>query len=119
LDCCRSGRRLKGRSGVDAPDIQDDHPRNHVDDSTGDHKGINSQKNCIHNRLGFGRRLREKKVKYGFAEQNEQDGYPDGGSEEIQFGVRHLDSIQREQRIKKPCGENPKGDDSDDAKSLF
>jgi len=39
-DCCCSEKRLIGGSGVDALDIQDDHPRDHVDDSTSDDKGI-------------------------------------------------------------------------------
>ena len=67
-DCFCSERRLKGRSGVDASDVQDNHPCNHVNDSSSDDKGINGQEDRIEYRLGFGRRLWKKKVEDGFAE---------------------------------------------------
>jgi hypothetical protein len=41
-------------------------------------------------------RAAEKKVKDGFAEQNEHDGDPDGSSEKTQFDIGHLDCIQCE-----------------------
>ena len=106
-------------AGINAPDIQDNHPRNHVDDSTRNDEGIDSKKNCIQYRLSFGRGLGEKKVEYGFPEQNEHDGDSDGRPEEIHFGIRHLDGIQCEQRIKQPRGEDPKSDNNDDLGSFF
>jgi hypothetical protein len=78
---------LVGRTGIDAPDVQDNHPRNHEDDPTSHNKGINSEKKCIHDGFGFGRGLGEKKVKNGFPEQNKHDGNADGRPEKIQFGI--------------------------------
>jgi len=88
--------RLKGRTGIDAPDVQDDHPRNHVNDPAGDDKGINSQKNRVDYGLGFGRRLRKKQIKNGFPEQNEHDGNPDSSPEKVHLCISHLDGVQRE-----------------------
>lgn len=38
---------LKRGTGIDAPDVQDNHPRNHEDYSPCDDKGINCEKNGI------------------------------------------------------------------------
>jgi hypothetical protein len=59
---------LEERSRIDTPDVQDNHPRYHEDDSSRNNKGIKDEKNGAKQRPGGGRGLRKKQIEDGFAE---------------------------------------------------
>ena len=106
--CCSSER----RTGIAAPDVQNDYPRSHVDNPSGDENGIQSEKYGIQDGPCLGDGLRKEKIEDCFPEKDEHDGNSHSRAVQIGLGIGQLDGIECEQRVKEPGCEAPKKKDT-------